>query len=182
MQRLLLGVRKALFCGDFTDPSRVPARAGIYAIFLRNGAELASVPFAQDRLLYIGIAGDSLLKRSHFLHPTSSASTLRRSLGALGVVSGLSPRPRGRDHSAKNCAHYWFDGPGEGALSCWMKTNLRLRWTCDLPQEKLEEIEKLLIRELEPVLNIQHARHGFVATLRGHRRRFAKLAKGWPGR
>ncbi len=182
MLELMRRVREALFCGAFTDPLGVPKCPGIYAVFLRDGADLKNVPLGQGKLIYIGIASNSLFKRSHFRHPASSSSTLRRSLGALEVVQGLRPRPRGHGKSPEDFTHYWFDGSGEADLSCWMTTYLQLRYTCHPPKDKLGEIEKTLIRERSPVLNIQNADHKFVPQLLKLRSRFAKCAKGWPSK
>jgi hypothetical protein len=139
---------------------------GIYSIFLKEGSELySSLSLDERRLLYIGIATDVYDRffKQHFCKRNSSVSTLRRTIGAMLYLKAI---PR-QGKPEKKCYHYRFEEKEEKKLSNWMKDNLEWIY-CKNDDDNLKEIPKIerdIVKELKPPLNIQHSEHEFKETV-----------------
>jgi len=139
---------------------------GIYAIFLKEGRELyPSLVLADRRLLYIGIATnvyDRFFKQ-HFCKHNSSLSTFRRTIGAMLHLKAI---PR-LGKPEKTCYHYKFEEKEEKKLSSWMKDNLEWIYCKNDDDDlwKILKIERDIVIELKPPLNIKHSEHEFKETV-----------------
>ena len=145
----------------------VPDAPGLYAVYAkaleRVRRELGpAVPVGEDGLLYIGKAETSLAERDvaqHFGTGKTGRSTVRRTFAALLEHSALLwPVPRaGKKPSSKSPATFALSERSEEALTRWMVEHLVLRvWVPDAPVS-LGEVEKRLIQEWTPPLNLTHA-------------------------
>jgi hypothetical protein len=134
----------------------VPARPGLYAIFIDN-PQLLPPPFCNlsartigNRLIYIGVATVSLLERlvrQDLRH--ASPSTFFRGLGAL-----LSYRPRaGSLAKQKRKNNYRFEPTDTASIIAWINTHLSIRW---LETPISLEIERVAIPQFNPILNTMH--------------------------
>jgi hypothetical protein len=96
---------------------------------------------------------DGLDVRGHFGHRDSSYSSLRRSLGAiLKQELGLSAAPRGLGKTRTDMINYRFASGSEEKLTQWMLNNLDYSYV--RIEEDIPDLEKQLIRCLEPPLNL----------------------------
>ncbi len=137
-----------------------PQQAGIYAFFLTDGIRLPN--FGQEeKLIYIGIAKDSMKDRDfeqHFRSGQSGRSTLRRSLGAiLKNQLGLAAIPRGGANDSKRFDNYRFTEIGENALTNWMGNNLEVGYWVPgqvLPYSDLRDKEKEVTMRYLPILDL----------------------------
>lgn len=123
------------------------------------------LPVGDDGLLYLGKAEKSLRKRDvrqHFGVGKTSRSTLRRTLAALPVDElKLRPVPRKRSPGAKGPKTFDLDNYSDLALSAWMSAQLELRaWVPHDSSVILGDVERRLIKELHPPLNLTHAGSG----------------------
>lgn len=123
---------------------------GLYALFLRRGAELHGITPGEDGLLYIGLAANSkgLKGRCHFNASTRNHSP-RKSLAVLLMETlALEPvlvvKPASRNT--------WSLAPAsERRLTAWMHENLELAiFPCANP----EPLETELIGRFAPPLNL----------------------------
>ena len=140
-----------------TRPStlRPPARPGLYAIFPREAGGVGWIGMEPDRPLFVGKSKDLQQREfdTHFAVGHSGFSTLRRSLGAiLRQELDLQCWPRSPGPSETNVTNFKFDPAGEQRLTLWMAENLELG-ICPLDQP-IQELEKVVIVEMEPVLNL----------------------------
>ena len=130
---------------------------GVYAIFVETPQCLPNVVLQQKELLYIG-RSDNLAGRNHFKMKSSGFSSPRRSLGAI-IKSELklNAEPRSTGRSPSNYKNYCFGSEGETRLSKWMRQNLK----CAIyPLDSdVQVIEKRLIKEYEPPLNLTNWRN-----------------------
>lgn len=111
------------------------------------------------RIIYVGISNRSLRARDYRNHFNGNArgSTLRKSLGPLFHFIKLKEE--------NNLSKYRFVKEDEERLSMWMKKYLRLHYcVSDTPNE----IEKLLISELNPPLNIKDNKNDINIEFRKH--------------
>lgn len=148
---------KAELLGPRHRPGEIPRvnSPGLYALFLESQAALPGLAIAPSGLLYIGKTGSSLHKRNHFLHPHSAASSPRRSLGALLKQQlGLQALPRGQGRSGKNFTHYRFSKTDEEKLKKWMHNHLTYTYALMSVIKNIKHMEKCLIAELFPPLNL----------------------------
>ena len=139
---------------------------GVYALFLRNGAELPNITPAKDGLLYIGLAANrkGLLGRCHFAGQARNHSP-RKSLAALlkdelNLVPVLITKPNSRDT-------WGLDANSEARLTAWMYENLDLAIEiCAAPESRETE----LIARYAPPLNLtkcpKAAQHRLVSNAR----------------
>jgi hypothetical protein len=168
-----------------TRPSilRPPPESGIYAIYLRPDAALGPFPAGAKGLIYIG-SSSNLRQRdfeTHFGDKGSGFSTLRRSLGAiLKDVLNLTAIRRGPGRSRSNITSYMFDPEGEKRLTLWMAENLEVGF-CQI-DDGYKEIEKGLIVELEPVLNLKDWNNPHRPEIKRLRRACAREARTSPRR
>jgi excinuclease UvrABC nuclease subunit len=142
-----------------------PDSPGVYRVFIAHGGALAGTRLAEladGALLYVGKAEESLRGRDigqHLATGRTGSSTLRRSLGA--VLRGklrLRAVPRGDDEKATT--NYKFDECGEERLTRWMEDNLLLSWTCCRSKAEAKSMERQVIRESAPALNLTHNTSG----------------------
>ncbi len=136
--------------------SLVPHCPGIYCIRVNNVASLPQ-PYSTlltDRghnILYIGIATKSLKVR--FLEQELRAKghgTLFRSIGAM-----LGYKPiKGSLKDKANKKNYLFPLEAKEAIVKWINANLAVNWVEFMGD--LESVEKSLINEHLPLLNITH--------------------------
>jgi hypothetical protein len=143
----------------FTDSNHshfeIPEKSGNYIVCITNLCDLPSLGcdikyslFRTYRVLYTGITSKSLRNRyykQHFKGDNAGRSTLRLS---LGVLLGYQKTPR--DKNVIN-NKYKFNSFDEIELSAWMKNNLIFYY---LVNDDINNIEDLLIKELNPPLNL----------------------------
>ena len=152
-------------------PSDIPPvdAAGVYALFLTDPTVLPALTMPTSGVLYVGMAELSLEVRNHFLHGDSGFSSPRRSLGALprdelqlvAIRRGTGPSPR-------NIAKFRFPDDGEQWFSAWMD-----RYLCyglARVSSNVRALERQLIGELKPPLNLTHWQNPQAAHLRSLRR------------
>lgn len=126
-----------------------PNAAGVYALFLNEGATIPDVQPGQFGLVYVGLGQGTrgLAARCHFKGKTAGHSP-RRSLAALLAGElGLWPifirKPSG-------ATTFKLDKASEHLLDQWMEENLSVALQlCDGPGD----FERDLIRRWEPPLN-----------------------------
>jgi hypothetical protein len=133
------------------DALAAPERGGVYAIFLQPRGLLLPIKPGADGLLYIGVTRDGLDTRNHIHAPDSSASDLRRTLGAvLRNHLGLHPTPCATGDT--DTTNFRFADDGEIILSRWMRANLL---ASSIPADgDLAKLEAELIADLQPPLNL----------------------------
>lgn len=139
---------------------------GVYALFLRNGAELPNITPGTDGLLYIGLAANrkGLLGRCHFAGQTRNHSP-RKSLGALlkdelNLVPVLISKPNSRDT-------WGLDAASDARLTGWMHENLD--FAIELCADPTTQETELIARHTPP-LNLtkcpQTAQHRLISNAR----------------
>lgn len=154
----------------------LPNTPGVYAYFLRPGVSLDGVTTDADGLLYIGKTTKPLSERDHLSYRDSGSSSLRRTFGALLKSElRLQARPRGRGSSAKDCTHYRFSEEGEQCLTRWMQEHL-LRASYETSRGEVSCIERGLIRQLRPPLNLRGCTNPLAAMVGQRRGRCAAEA------
>ena len=130
---------------------------GVYAVFAKEGNCLPGIILPPSGLVYIGETRD-LKRRNHFNAKHSGFSTLRRSIGAiLKTHLHLAAEPRAGGPYETNYRNFRFEGEGEERLTQWMHLNLEYSsYPCDGDTAALE---RRLIREYEPPLNLNRWRN-----------------------
>ena len=125
-------------------------RPGVYALFLRDGAELNGIVPGERGLLYIGLAAGrkGLLGRCHF-HGRTRNHSPRKSLSVLlmdelELVPILVSKPRSADT-------WGLEASSEARLSAWMHKHLEL--AIELC-EGADERETELVGHFAPPLNL----------------------------
>lgn len=139
---------------------------GLYALFLRNGAELKGITPGEEGLLYIGLAANrkGLKGRCHFNASTRNHSP-RKSLAVL-LMEKLTLEPVLVVKPASR--NTWSLAPAsEQRLTAWMLENLELAtYHCSYP----EPLETELIGRFAPPLNLakclQSAQHQRISAAR----------------
>lgn len=153
--------------GRSEEKGPVPDAPGLYAVYARDVSRVrrelgTEVPVGENGLLYVGKAERSLAARDvrqHFGTGKTGRSTVRRTFAALLAHSAhLWPVPRaGGRPSSKSPATFDLSERSDEALTQWMVDHLVLRvWMPDVPVD-LGEIEKRVIKEWRPPLNLTHA-------------------------
>jgi len=131
----------------------VPEKPGVYAIFLRQGAEFPIEMTTSDRIIYVGSSINFAVREytNHFSSTSTGFSTLRRSIGALLKDKlSLTAIPRGSGSAESNYTNYRFECAGENRLTKWMETNLEVG-VCPVDGDFVL-VEQMLVTALEPVL------------------------------
>jgi hypothetical protein len=126
-----------------------PNAAGVYALFLNEGATIPGVRPAEFGLVYVGLGQGTrgLAARCHFSGKTAGHSP-RRSLAAL-LADELGLRPV-FIRKPSGSTTFKLDMASEHLLDKWMEDNLRVALQlCDSP----DGYERELIRGWEPPLN-----------------------------
>ncbi len=146
-------------CDNRLHPDDIPNRPepGVYAILAETSDCLLGIVLPQSGLVYIGQSGN-LAERNHFEIANSGFSSPRRSLGALlKSTLRLTAEPRSPGLSPTNYRNYRFVSDGEARLSVWMRRSL----VCAIYPFKGDSkvLEKRLIQDNEPPLNLTHWRN-----------------------
>ena len=127
---------------------------GIYAFFLSDPTLLDGIHVDASSPIYVGKTESSLDARNHFTHRHSGFSTLRRSLGAILKKSLLLKAiPRASGHSPTNARNYRFSAEDEERLTNWMTSHLSYSFAS--PEKDVDRIERQLIKDLQPPLNLR---------------------------
>lgn len=142
------------------------AEAGVYALFLREGAKLPSIKPSANGLIYIGLAAgqNGLRGRCHF-HARTYNHSPRKSLAVL-LMSELSLIPV--LITKPNASDTWgLDAPSDERLSEWMHAKLELAIeVCADPHSRETE----LVGRLTPPLNltkcVQTEQHRWISQAR----------------
>lgn len=134
----------------------VPDLPGLYAVRLAGDARLPA-PFdakLADRghdLLYIGIATGSLRKR--FVGQELRARGHGTFFRSLGAVLGFRPS-KGSLVGKANQSNYRFTSRDEDAIRAWIDDHLLVNWI--QLDGNLIDLERVLIAERRPLLNLDH--------------------------
>lgn len=137
--------------------ARVPDLPGVYSIFIDSPLSLQS-PFREyqdrngHRIIYIGIATKSLLKRlvdQDLRH--KQASTFFR---GMGTILGYRP-PKGSLRDKKNKNNYRFSDDDTQTIIHWINNHLLLKYIICEPNQA-EEVEEKAIFEIKPIVNTNH--------------------------
>jgi hypothetical protein len=162
----------------------LPDAPGLYAIH-GNAAVWAALQLGEPvaRLpLYVGKAEDSLVTRdlkTHFGDGRTGSSTVRRTFAALlrtdlGFV-GMPRNPAKPGHFSS----YGLSPSDERRLTEWMRAHLEIAvWVTDRSRP-LREIERDVLRSLNPPLNIQGVDHRWKARVQISRAVLAADARSW---
>lgn len=135
------------------DQLRAPHAHGVYAVFAGSENALTPIRTGRHGLLYIGASKDLAGREfeQHFNSASTGFSTLRRTLGAI-LKDRLQLRAIPRSPGSKPSS-YRLHAEDEGRLTDWMRSNL-LVGVCGIGTAW--ELERQLIRQLEPPLNLMH--------------------------
>lgn len=136
---------------------QAPDKPGLYAIFIDTPSSLPH-PFdkllsqkRKPRLIYVGQAQSLHERLAQDLCHEGGPSTFFRSIGA---ILGYRP-PRGSLKGKKNQDNYTFSGQDTKAIIRWINTHLSVTYI-EISTHDLALLEKEIIRQLQPLLNIQH--------------------------
>lgn len=140
---------------DEISKDDIPTTTGFYAIRVRDINVLPEI-FAQKlmerehNILYIGISECNLRERlwNEELHLKKPATFFR----SLGAMLGYTPE-YGSLRGSKS-RNYKFSERDITEITNWMKKHLLVNYISW--KENLKEIEKQLIREYKPIINIQN--------------------------
>lgn len=149
-------VEEELINGEFQSISSlsadaIPNESGIYCIKLCESSTLPSKfgKIREDRIIYIGIASNSLRKRlweEELNH--KRAATFFRSIGAM---LGYLP-PKGSLYG-KATRNYKFSLEDTDKIRKWMRQSLRVNYIL-FEGDGMEDVEDRLIRKYTPLVNI----------------------------
>jgi hypothetical protein len=164
----------------------VPARPGLYAIYAdaETWRELGLGDPPDERPLYVGKAEDSLVTRdlsTHFGNGRTGSSTVRRSFAALlREPLRLAAIPRNPERPER-FANYGLSREHDERLTAWMRTNLELAvWPKpDDCEFTLLQVERVLLSELLPPLNLKDVMTPWTAQLKSGRAAMASQARLW---
>lgn len=125
---------------------------GYYCIKFKDDAKLPpayQLHFKSNRIVYIGVAESSLYKRLWEQELNAIwHGTFFRSVGAM-----LGYRPeKGSLVGKSNKRNYKFSKEKEELIKQWMQNNLIVN--CVNDNDSLKEMEKMLIKQYRPLLNI----------------------------
>jgi hypothetical protein len=148
---------------DFLKTNTFSQLPGIYAFFyIGNDFPLLGDSVSKHQIIYIGKTESSQEKRdskTHFTTGKTGSSTVRKSIGSiLCVQKNLMPIPRNdSDYAKRRFSHFKFDNPSEIKITDWMKKNMALSFY-EYPEskEKIDKLETEIIKQLKPILNIDH--------------------------
>ena len=134
----------------------IPNTPGIYAIRIKS-PDLLPPEFSQElkrrgeTLLYIGQASKSLQKRlwEEELHAQRPATFFR----SIGAILGYYP-PKGSLRGMRNQSNYKFSSSDNTKIIKWIQDNLLVNFV-ECTSNTLDTIEKSIIKETTPIVNIQ---------------------------
>lgn len=141
---------------------------GVYALYLREGADLPGITPGDGGLIYIGLAANrkGLKGRCHFNARTRNHSP-RKSLAVLlmdelALKPVLVPKPNSPDT-------WGLEASSEARLSAWMHDNLELAIElCDDPDARETELVTLYAPPLNLTKCLQTAEHQRIAEARSN--------------
>jgi hypothetical protein len=145
----------------FSEIHEFSSNPGIYAVGFTG--DHFPFPTGEDivkkgDIIYIGKTEKSQRSRdaqTHFKSGRTGSSTLRRSLGAI-LREELNLKPIPRSYSETRMRDYKFIEESEIKLTEWMIDNLSLSYHAVFEGDRmLKYIEKTVIEQLSPILNIQ---------------------------
>jgi len=145
----------------FSEIHEFSSNPGIYAVGFTG--DHFPFPTGEDivkkgDIIYIGKTEKSQRSRdaqTHFKSGRTGSSTLRRSLGAI-LRKELNLKPIPRSYGEERMRDYKFIQESEVKLTEWMIHNLSLAFHEIIEGKRfLRDLEKTVINELEPILNIQ---------------------------
>jgi DNA-binding transcriptional MerR regulator len=132
-------------------------QCGVYTILQKTPGVLQQVAEDDVVVLYVGMSTDLSAREfdTHFDSAQTGFSTVRRSLGAiLKDELRLTALARGRGRARSDFVNFRFEAAGEDRLTAWMREHLSVNtW----PTNHYEMLERALIRELRPPLNLEKA-------------------------
>lgn len=170
---------------DFNKTKSFSQLPGIYAIFyIGDDFPILGNFVSKHQLVYIGKTESSQQKRdaeTHFKTGKTGSSTVRKSIGSLLCeLKKLKPIPRNEsDYIKGRFSHFKFEDKSEKIITEWMNNNLALSFF-EYPENKLliDKLETEIIKELKPVLNIDHKNpeNSYKAQLLQLRKSCAKMA------
>jgi len=131
----------------------VPDSPGLYCIRLKEGVKFPTRfgQLRQDRIIYIGQASTSLRKRlweQELNH--KSAATFFRSIGAI-----LGYLPPAGSLYGKRTRNFRFSPEDTERIRNWMRVSLEVSFV-EFDTTHMDEVEKALIGEYMPLVNIDH--------------------------
>lgn len=131
------------------EQTTYPIAAGVYALFLNEGATIPGVKPGEFGLVYVGLGQGTrgLAARCHFKGKTAAHSP-RRSLAAL-LADELGLRPV-FIRKPSGATTFKLDKASEHLLDQWMEANLRVALQV---HDSPGDYERELIRRWEPPLN-----------------------------
>ncbi|MDE7091155.1 MAG: hypothetical protein K2O53_05460 [Bacteroidales bacterium] len=134
----------------------IPDCPGIYAIRIKSPDALPpefnqELKNRNETLLYIGKASTNLKKRlwDEELHAQRPATFFR----SIGAILGYRP-PKGSLSGKSNQFNYKFSSTDNTQIIKWIQDNLLINFVV-CPSDKLNAIEKSIIQETTPIVNIQ---------------------------
>lgn len=145
---------------DWTYRKPIPDKPGNYIVLMQSphsfpkiGYNLEFSLYKNMPIIYTGSTGNSLKNTiiSQELDGNADPSTLRQSIGCLLRYEQI-PRDLNNPNNGQVC----FSSNDEDAISYWMNRNLLFYY---LPNDKPEELEAQLIKQLNPPLNLKHNRN-----------------------
>ena len=132
-------------------------QCGVYTILQKTPGVLRQVVEDDVVVLYVGMSTDLSAREfdTHFDSAQTGFSTVRRSLGAvLKDELRLTALARGRGKTRSDFVNFRFEAEGEDRLTAWMRDHLSVNtW----PTNNYDVLERALIRELCPPLNLEKA-------------------------
>ncbi|QXP66263.1 GIY-YIG nuclease family protein [Polaribacter sp. AHE13PA] len=148
---------------DFLKTKTFSQFPGIYAFFyIGSDFPLLGDSVSKHQIIYIGKTESSQEKRdskTHFTTGKTGSSTVRKSIGSiLCVQENLKPIQRNdSDYAKRRFSHFKFDNASEIKITDWMKKNMALSFY-EYPEskEKIDKLETEIIKQLKPILNIDH--------------------------
>ncbi len=162
----------------------LPAEPGLYAIYgdAAAWAHLRLAPPRPETALYVGKAEDSLRSRDldcHFDDGRTGSSTVRRSFAALlREQLMLSAIPR-NPVKPGYFANYGLAPSDDAKLTSWMRQRLQIAVWVSNGTAPLTEVERAVIQQLNPPLNIAGVRRADRALLQEVRKTMADQARAW---
>lgn len=162
----------------------LPAVPGLYAVYGSSvaWANLGLKEADIARPLYVGKAEDSFVSRdlrTHFASGKTGQSTVRRSFAALLRASlDLHGRPRNPKNPAR-FANFGLFPDDDSRLTAWMWLQLSLAAWPTSGDATLRDVEREVVRRLDPPLNIEHLPRASRRELSAARRAMADEARHW---
>ena len=159
----------------------VPNLPGLYAVYgdERAWCELGLGQPRSDSALYVGKSEDGMVGRlrSHFGNGRTGSSTVRRSFAALlRVELKLTGIPRNRAKPS-NFANYSLSLNDDSKLTQWMRDRLEIAvWVTD-ESRPLGDIEREVLHEWNPAVNITGVQHTWRSLVRNSRKLMSDEAR-----